>query len=119
MHRCVAKAQRIVCTPEVFCCNFLSDGNTTRPQFTEKYFDRIETSELRTEFYKKNCPENYKLAQASHMEICFDFLYKSRTNKELYEKRKWLVNEIENPDIPLSKHTKMKSRVLRWGTSCI
>ena len=122
MHRCIAKAQRIVCTPEVFYCNFLSDESTTRTKFTEKQFDSITASELRTEFYKKNSPENYKFAQASHMTLCFDFLYKSRTNQELYKKRKWLVKEIrryesENPDMPLSMHTKMKSQVLRLGLS--
>ena len=120
MHRCVARAQRVVYTPEIFYCNYFSEGSTMRAHFNERHFDNITASRMRTAFYKENSPENFTAAQVSHISICLDVLYRASVNKDLQEKRKALAKEIlqyvrENPGIPLSSRTKIKLTVLRFG----
>jgi Glycosyltransferases involved in cell wall biogenesis len=118
---CIAQAERVTYTAEPLYCYYLSPQSILRGNYSIRQYDSIRISRECIGFYQKNFAECVPYAQAEHISLVLDMIYRSTGKPEWKELRKELIREMRRPLLraavqKLEKKNKMKLWVLRLNT---
>ena len=118
---CIAQAKKVTYTANPLYCYYLSPQSILRGNYSIRQYDCIRISRQCIQFYKQNFPECVEYAQAEHISLLLNTIFRSTGISEWNELRTQLIQELKSP-LPkeavnkLTKNNKIKLRLCRFNT---
>lgn len=116
---CIARARRVCYMASAMYHYYMSPNSLLRGAFSLQHLDILRASEERMELYAQQYPQALPYAQAAHVVICMDLIYKSRNASVWDDKRKELVRIVRQPMSAEAYKKLLKTCRLRRLLLCI
>lgn len=112
---CIHQAQRICYTSQPMYYYYQSPQSILRGNFSTRHYDVVRASEERLAFIKEHYPQILPDAQAAHIIICIELIYKSNGISDWDAYRPKLIQTVQAPlDRSIIQKMPLKYRIKQW-----